>query len=228
MITSLKIALTNKSCRPRMIRLKRIPLNAPILIFAVVLGSIILLSITYNFWRLGIGPTPSGSGPRQLIIEYTIRQLEEDFNCHSSAPSPTIYELGSGWGGLTFTIAEQVQKYPSLKSQTMLRAYELSIVPLLCSKIVLNIYQRLKHITLPTQIIYRDFIEVFDMVNQGDILICYLCPQQMQRISKRLQANQDPMGVYLITLTFALPDHNAVLIKRTTNLYRDPLYFYQI
>jgi hypothetical protein len=211
-----------------MIRLKSIPLNELILIFAAVSGSIVLLSITYHFWRLGIAPTSSGSGARQLIIHSVLEQLKEDLSSNSSAYSPTIYELGSGWGGLTFAVADQVQKYPSLKSQTSLKAYELSIVPLLCSKIVLNIYQRLKHITLPTQISYGDFIEVFDKVNQGDILICYLCPQQMQRISKRLQANQDPMGVYLITLTFALPDHDAVLIKPTTNFYRDPLYFYQI
>jgi hypothetical protein len=211
-----------------MIRLKSISLNELILIFTALCSSIILLSITYYFWRLGIGPTPSGSGARKVIIDSILEKLKEGLSSHSGSHCPTVYELGSGWGGLTFAVAGQIQEVPSLKLQTRLRAYELSIVPLLCSKFMLNIFSRLKHITLPTKIIYGDFIEVFDEVNQGDVLICYLCPQQMQRIAKRLQANQKPMGVCLITLTFALPHHNAVLIRRMTNLYRDPLYIYQV
>ena len=198
----------------------------------IALSSILLLSLTYSLWRLGIGPTPSGRMARQMIIDIILAQLTEvrprSVDTNQSLPTrPTIYELGSGWGGLTFMLAQYIQKKIDLKPSPSIKAYELSLVPFFWSALLLRIKYYFKYITMPVELSRRDLIESLDLLRSGDIVICYLCPQQMQRMSDNLQA-EPPKGAWLITLTFALPQYDAVLVKRLDNLYRDPLYLYQI
>ena len=228
----------------------------------VVCGlSYVLLSLLWSTWRLGIGPTTSGLRARQDIAHLAADLvLEQPFNqvialdslssaTQKSAPKTQyIYELGSGWGGLSFYLAKTLKSYLAKveeveQLQILIKGYELAQVPYVSAKIIQNLRQVLsfslqnKQATkeqatssakISLDFIQQDFITELDQVEAGAVLIAYLCPKQMERIAEALRQRDKPIGAYLISLTFALPGHQARQTKRVANLFRDPLYLYLI
>mgnify|MGYP002814730431 CR=1 FL=1 len=173
---------------------------------------LILLSLAHSTWRLKIAPMPSSPHARARIIELVTAQL-------SAAPSnePTVFELGSGWGGLAAAIASEIA------TTTRVRGYERSLVPYMVSR---SLRQRPPALTF-----HRDDITTaIEKVRSGDVLLCYLCPEQMQRVSDALRARlaREPLSVTLISLTFALPDFSPAETHTLATLYRDRLYRYAI
>ncbi len=123
-----------------------------------------------------------------------------------------MIDLGSGWGTLVTTLA---RKFPDRQ----IIGYELSIIPWLFSLLIKQLLH-LNNLTL-----YRKNFLHEDL--SGAILLCYLLPENMALLAKKINQDQLP-ATLLISNTFALPDHKPQETLRIHDVYRSPLYIYKI
>ena len=124
-----------------------------------------------------------------------------------------IIDLGSGWGNFVIRIAKQ---YP----QRTIVGYELSFLPWLTSTLVKKILG-LKNLTLHRQDFYQaDF-------SSASLLVCYLFPQAMEKISNKLRLEQSDI-TFLISNNFALPSWQAMKTMQVDDFYKSPVYLYKI
>lgn len=180
----------------------------------IAIVCVLLLSIAHATWRLQIAPMPSSRHARMRIVDLVAAQL------HATPQGrQTIFELGSGWGGLAAGIAGTI---PAPATQCV-RGHERSVVPYVVSRLL---RQRSPLLTFHR----RDITDAVVQARSGDVLISYLCPEQMQRLSAAILARQDrdPVTLTLISLTFALPGFSPAEVHTLPNLYRDRLYRYAI
>ena len=173
-------------------------------IIAATLGGFIILagaSIVWTTIRTGISPMPSSPQARRVMLDL-------------AAPlNPTvIYELGSGFGTLALPLA---RKFPDAQ----VIAYELSFVPWLISRI------RVRLAKLPNLSIRRSDFLAADL-REANLLICYLYPGAMSELSEKLE--QEPSHATLITHTFALRGHEPTATQQVRDLYRSPVYLYDL
>ena len=171
----------------------------------VVLVTVILfaaLSIVWFTLKTGISPMPS----TRLVISQVCTIIRD-------IPAKSIYELGSGWGGLASAIART-------NNGSAVIGYELSILPWLFSTMRHRItrYPNLSFVR-------QNFLEA-DLTS-ADLLICYLYPDGMLRLSQQL-ANQQPKALKIISNTFRLPGYNPTKTIYMQDIYRTPLYLYEL
>lgn len=168
---------------------------------AALIALLIFVSIFFSTIRLGISPLPSSRKARSAISSL----IPEEF-------SGTIFELGSGWGHLARHLA---RKLPHANIQ----AYELSPFPYLFSKIV-QLFRPLPNL----QISYRNFFQL--SFSSADILVCYLYPGGMRRL--RRKCDTESTAPVLISNTFALPKTPPKTTLYLDDLYRTPIYYYNL
>ena len=229
--------------------------NLLLIIIGICAVSYILLSLLWYTWYLGIGPTASSHIARQIMIKHvlelctklnqqdTLDKQTQPYLTKESKPSTIIkvYELGSGWGGLSISLARQIILYDKklgrsrLNTPIWIQSYELAFIPYLYSKLYWHLHQTWNkafqaQAVYPVRLIFQntDFMPSIADLEAESILIAYLCPKQMMRIADRLAQIDQPLGIYLLSLTFALPGHQAIHVERIPNVFRDPLYLYLI
>lgn len=125
----------------------------------------------------------------------------------------TIVDLGSGWGNFVIRIAK---KHP----QRQIIGYELSWLPWLisvCFKKLLG----LKNLTLHRQNFYQADL------SDCSVLICYLFPGAMNKISKKLQLEQTNIN-FLISNNFSLPGWKPCKAIKIDDFYKSSIYRYNI
>jgi hypothetical protein len=123
----------------------------------------------------------------------------------------TIYELGSGWGTLAFTLAK---KYPSHR----IEAYETSWIPYYFCLL------RNYFIQSPNLYFYRRNFYNINLSN-ASMVYCYLFPAAMQHLkSKFLQ--ELPQGCIIVSHTFALPASKPDLTIEVSDIYHTKIYVY--
>jgi len=125
----------------------------------------------------------------------------------------TIIDLGSGWGNFVIRIAKS---YP----QRQIVGYELSFLPWLTSKCLKEVLG-LKNLTL-----HRTNFYLADL-SKASVLICYLFPEAMEKISHKLQVDQSNVS-FVISNNFALPSWQACKTIRLNDFYKSPVYLYKI
>ena len=203
-------------------------------IFIIVISLLCLISIelAYFAWKLKITPTPSVRIARDLINVLVTRHIPSEQH-----PQCTVHELGSGWGGLAYTLYRSTDQSTS---KCKVRGYELAFTPFWFSRVL---YQRSPRLTFHQ----RDLTTAIESAESGDVLVCYLCPEQMQRLSDTLDSKygtkhtndgdacdtdikkeQIQVGLTLISLTFALPRFEPTESYTLPTLYRDPVYLYKL
>ena len=177
-----------------------------LLLFFALIVLFITVSIIYNTVKLGISPMPSSNkaylAMMQLIDEVGLEK--------KTGP---IIDLGSGWGNFVIPIAKQ---YP----QREIVGYELSFLPWLTSTLVKKILG-LKNLTLHRQDFYQADL------SSASILVCYLFPQAMDKISDKLQLEQAGVN-FLISNNFALPAWQPCKTIQIDDFYKSPVYLYKI
>ena len=134
-----------------------------------------------------------------------VRAVPQDVN--------TIYELGSGWGGLACSLAK---KYP----QAQIHAFEISLLPWLISLIRQKIgkYSNLK--------IYRkNFYKI--SLEDADVIICYLYPGAMQKLKKKFN-RELKLSALIISNCFAVPGWDPDKILRVSDLWRSEILIYKV
>lgn len=173
-------------------------LGVTLLILLIALS----LSIVYWSWKNGISPMPSSRGARNAILS----MIPPDFEGQ-------IAELGSGWGRLSHTIAKHTPR-------ASVQGYETSPVPYFWSKLYLKAFP-LKNLSL-----YReDFFKV--PLANAQLIVCYLYPKAMQKLRSKFEQELKE-GTWIISNTFAVPEWRAVKIIQLSDIYRTPIYLYQI
>lgn len=163
---------------------------------------IITVSIIYNTVRLGISPMPSSHKAYR-----TMMQLADETD------SGTIIDFGSGWGNLVIPIAK---RYP----HRQIIGYELSYLPWLTSRLLKQLLG-LKNLTVHRQDFYQADL------SSASVLVCYLFPQAMQKISDKLRLEQSNVN-FLISNNFALPSWQPIKTIQVDDFYKSPVYLYKI
>jgi len=178
------------------------------------------VTIVWTTMRVGISPMPSSAHAYQAMLKLT-----ED-----TGKGP-IYDLGSGWGTLVIRMAI---KFP--KRQVV--GYELSLLPYLVSLSVKRL-MKLENLNL-----YRkDFMKAD--LSAASVLVCYLYPGAMSEldhlIEERTQQTTPPSSVnrhdlkhqrckpdFVISNNFALPSRVPESLIRLDDIYRSPVYRYDL
>lgn len=152
--------------------------------------------------QVGISPMPSSSKARKAIL-----------NCCKNTGTGPIYELGCGWGNLLIALAK---RYPNRQ----IVGYELSLLPWFTCLCLIKLF-RLHNVQLYRQNFFKSDL------SQAKVICCYLHPEGMQQLAEKLNS----YGIkpdYLISNTFALPSQQPQKTIRLEDLYRSPVYLYQL
>lgn len=124
-----------------------------------------------------------------------------------------VFDLGSGWGHLVVPLA---LKYPQRK----IVGYELSVVPWLTVILIKKILG-LRNLSL-----YRENFLQADL-SQASVLVCYLYPDAMDAISKKLTLEENNTQ-FLISNNFALASRQPEKTVQLDDFYQSPIYLYRI
>lgn len=177
-----------------------------LIIFFTLMVLIITGSIIYNTVKLGISPMPS-SNKAYLAMMQLIDEAEIE------TKTGPIIDLGSGWGNFVIRIAK---RYP----QRQIVGYELSFLPWLTSTLLKRLF-RLENLTLYRQDFYQADL------SSASVLVCYLFPQAMKKISDKLHLEQADVN-FLISNNFALTSWQPCKTIQIDDFYKSPIYLYKI
>lgn len=158
--------------------------------------------IVWYSWQYGITPTPTSPKVKQRLLEILPKLSFGE-----------IAELGSGWGTLAFALA---RRFPACK----ITAFEISPAPYFCSVLISQwfSYENLKFER-------RDFFDY--PLHEKALVVCYLYPGAMEKLKVKFENELAPEA-YVVSHTFAIPGWKPLLVVRASDLYRTPIYLYQI
>lgn len=145
---------------------------------------------------------PSSTKARKVIL-----------NCCKGTGTGPIYELGCGWGNLLIALSK---RYPNRQ----IVGYEISLLPWLTCLCLIKLF-RLHNVQL-----HRENFLKADL-SQAKVICCYLFPEGMQKLAQKLSSSEAQPD-YLISNTFKLPSQQPQKTTRLEDLYRSPVYLYQL
>ncbi|MDQ0061768.1 class I SAM-dependent methyltransferase [Paenibacillus harenae] len=167
---------------------------------AVLIG---LVSIVYRSWRNGISPMPSSAQARKAVST-VIGRMNRPVR---------VFEAGSGWGNLALHIAERC------KGSTV-EGIENASLPLWISQLARLALWR-DNVAFRRGDLYHAAYE------QADVIVCYLYPGAMNRLSGIFREKAKP-GARIISICFALPDWLPDGVIVCSDVYRTPVYIYDV
>ncbi len=122
----------------------------------------------------------------------------------------SIYDLGSGWGGLVFSLARA-------RPGCRVHGYELSWLPWLYSSILCLGHH---HVKLHRKNFYK--ISLAD----ADLIVCYLYPGAMKKLETQFAQQLRP-GTIVITNTFTLPSWIPLKTIALNDFWKSSIYVYE-
>lgn len=179
-------------------------------VVVLVIVILAMLSIVYRSWRNGISPMPATLKVRQAVAQEINRIRRSD---------GTIIDAGSGWGTLVFHL---VRHCPGWR----VKGIENSPVPLWISRFFLLCAAAVSSkndIKSRAALTYGDIYTY--PYSPDDVIVCYLYPGAMQRLSAMVHASVAPQ-LQIISLCFALPGWEPERIVTCGDLYRTKVYVY--
>jgi len=170
--------------------------NALILLIVLLAG--IGLIAVYTV-RVGVPPMPSSPVAREAIFKLLPDRVDG-----------TVYDLGSGWGGLAIALAD---RYPDNR----VVGVELSPLPYLAS--------RLRLLLRPRRNLHfkrADFLQM--PLGDAGLVVCYLMIGAMRRLEPKILNELRP-GIRVISHAFAFvtwppEDHLVIPVMGQTFIYR--------
>jgi hypothetical protein len=177
----------------------------PILLIAIVLSA--SLSIVYISWKNGISPMPSSNLVRQAVADEVGRLSGQGL----------IVEAGSGWGTLALHVAKRCRGWRIV-------GIENSSIPLWVSRLIARLPLG-KNLKSSVTFIRGDLYAY--PYGYVDLVICYLYPGAMKRLSPIFQERLAP-GARIISVCFSLPGWQPERIITCGDLYRTKVYVYII
>lgn len=167
----------------------------------IVLLAVGLLIVVYAL-RTGVPPMPTGPGARAAMLRLLPARVDG-----------TVYDLGSGWGGLAFALARRYPDNPVV-------GIELSPLPWLFSRAMLAVRPR------PNLRFRRADMLAVPLSDAGAVA-CYLIPGAMQRLAPKLAADLRP-GTVLVSYCFAVDGWTPEAAAVEPDAGPMPVYRYRI
>ncbi len=163
---------------------------------------LIIGSIGFYTLKLGISPMPTFPNIRSLMIGLLPQDIDG-----------VIYDLGSGWGSLVFSLADQ-----HLKNRVI--GFELSPVPWAASKLrwIFSPHSNLN-------IRREDFFQA-DLKDAG-LIVCYLYPGAMMKLKTKLEAELKP-GTLVLSHYFSMPGWKPLKVITAAESHRSRVFLYRI
>ena len=178
------------------------PVGTPLFLLLVALLLAGMLSIVFHTLRTGISPMPTSAKVRRQLL--TLLSPEQE---------GTLLELGSGWGTLAFALADHCPRVRVV-------AFELSPLPYAFSWLRQRLAPR------PNLELRRE--DFFQASFAGaSTLVCYLFPGAMSRLAPRFATELAP-GTRILSHTFALRGWTPLRTQVVDDLYRTPVYLYEV
>ena len=181
------------------------PMSTPgALLFLLLLALLLagVLSIVFHTLKTGISPMPTSGRVRRALL--TLVPAEQE---------GVVLELGAGWGTLAFALADHCPR-------AQVVAFELSPLP--------YAFCRLRQGLAPRpnlRLVRQDFLEA--SFAEASLVVCYLFPGAMARLGPKLVAELPPGG-RIVSSTFALRGWRPLRTVVVDDLYRTPLYLYEV
>ena len=122
-----------------------------------------------------------------------------------------IAELGSGWGGVCFSLAKAFPK-------SHITGFEISPCPYYYAKIR-QLFSK-KHVTFTKESFFEADLSEFD------VIICYLPPKHMIWLKEKFETELKP-NTLLISNAFPIPDWTPTEEDKTSILVNIPIYVYE-
>lgn len=170
-----------------------------VVLVVLLLGGLLIVAYAV---RTGVPPMPTAAGTRAAMLRLLPDRIEG-----------TVYDLGSGWGGLAFALARRYPDNPVV-------GLELSPLPWLFSRVMLAI-RRLPNL----QFRRADMLDV--ALTDAGAATCYLIPTAMQRLAPKLAAELRP-GVSVVSYSFAIDSWIPDAAELTADAGPLPVYRYVI
>ena len=171
-----------------------------LLLLAVLLGGV--ASIVFHTLRTGISPMPTAPKVRRHLLSLIPPEQEG-----------TVLELGSGWGTLAFALADRCPR-------AQVVAFELSPLPYTLSRLRPRLASRPN-----LRLVRQDFLRA--SFAGASLVVCYLFPGGMARLGPKLLAALPP-GARIVSSTFALRGWKPLRTVLVDDLYRTPVYLYEV
>jgi hypothetical protein len=166
-----------------------------------------LISIVFVSWKNGISPMPSSAKVR-FAVAAEINRLSS---------GGTIIEAGSGWGTLALYLARYC---PSWR----IMGIENSPVPLWISKLILRFISKITG-AFHDRVSFKSGDIYSFSYKEADIIVCYLYPDAMKRLSAILNQQLVP-DARVISVCFALPGWQPKHVVTCGDLYHTKIYVY--
>ena len=178
--------------------------TAGALLFLLLLALLLagMLSIVFYTLRTGISPMPTSGKVRRELLSLLPETLEG-----------TLLELGSGWGTLAFALADHCPR-------ARVVAFELSPLPYAFSRLRQRLAPRPN-----LQLVREDFLRA--SFSGASAVVCYLYPGAMRRLAPTLSVELAP-GTRILSHTFALRGWKPLRTLVVDDLYRTPIYLYEV
>lgn len=157
--------------------------------------------LIYSF-RYSITPTPTS---QKVLIDL--------FNMLPEMIKGEIAELGSGWGTVLLPLARHFPR-------CQVTGFEISPFPYLVSKIIATVLG-VSHLI----ILRQDFFQI--SLSRFSLVVCYLYPGAMKKLKIKFENELNPDS-YVLSHTFAIPDWKPLNMIRSDDLYKTPIYLYQV
>jgi hypothetical protein len=161
-----------------------------------------MLSIVFHTLRTGISPMPTSGRVRRQVLSLLPEGMEG-----------TVLELGSGWGTLAFALADRCPR-------ARVVAFELSPVPYAFAWLRQRLAPRPN-----LHLVREDFFRA--RFSGASAVVCYLYPGAMTRLGPKLSEELAP-GTRILSHTFALRGWKPVQTRVVDDLYRTPVYLYEV
>lgn len=175
-------------------------MTANILALAISLLAVALIA-GFTLYT-GASPMPTPPAVARTMLDLLPEQIDGP-----------IYELGSAWGSLAFAAAGRFPDAPVI-------AYEISPIPWIWSRLRLRLSHREN-----LSIRLRDFFG--QDLSDAAVVICYLHPQAMEKLRKKLEAELRP-GTLVLCNTFAVRGWTPVAETGADDLHKSRVYLYRM
>jgi hypothetical protein len=168
----------------------------------LVLTLVAVASVLVWYLLTGTPPLPSSPAVKLAILAALPDKLEG-----------TVYDLGSGWGGMAFALARRYQGCRVI-------GFEVSPLPW--------VFSRLRLLLQPTPNLYFHF-KSFHKVSQEDavLVVCYLGPRAMEKLKLKLEAELKP-DTLLLSIFFCVPDWRPASEHMVPDMHKTPVYMYRV
>lgn len=178
-----------------------------ILIFILLVGGLFALKITYVLSVAMVLPFTRGA----LYVSTSRRRIEAFLNAVPMKPGQVVVDLGCGDG----RILRRVYKRYGVEAI----GYEMNPLAYCKARLLSLGFGRVR-------IRLRNFWKAD--LSKADVIFCYLYPDVMRDLSKKLRKELRP-GAVVVSCNFALPDwHSARVLRPGNNLHNDPIFIYGV